>query len=206
MKQFKARASAAGILLTRDGVNSKTVQTYLQDWVKEQIYGYQKRIDNKYLSKGIDLEDEAIDFTVKALDLPFIMKNEKQFEDDFFTGTPDIILENEIIDIKSSWSCWTFPLFDTMFQASGKPYADFRNYYIQGQIYMHLTGRKLHSVVYCLLNTPEELISWEELHDYSQIDEKYRFRRIKFEYNPEVIEELQGLVLEAREYIENLTI
>jgi hypothetical protein len=90
---FKARASASGKLMTaprsKTETLSETTKTYVYEWLKESIYGIRKNINNKYLSKGLWLEDEAIDKTIELLDLSFAIKNDKFFEDDYFTGTPD---------------------------------------------------------------------------------------------------------------------
>ena len=113
---FKARASSSGKLMTaprlKTEILSETTKTYVKEWLTEQIYGFRKNINNKYLSKGLWLEDEAIDKTIELLDLSFAIKNEKSFEDDFFTGTPDLIVDGVVYDTKCSWDCFTFPLFE----------------------------------------------------------------------------------------------
>lgn len=203
---FKMRASQAGILFTRGGVKSKTVQSYLQDWIKEQIYGVKKEFTSKYTEKGNKVEDEAINYAIQVLDLPFVMKNEKHFENEFFTGTPDLILKNRVIDVKSSWDCFTFPLFETMsdkIKNDLEPYSDFRNYFYQGQVYMHLTEKLRHTVAYCLMNTPEELEK-ETAHDYSNVPSEFRIKEFSFNYMPERIKQFERLVLACREELKEL--
>ena len=104
-KSFKCRASAAGKLATnpraKTEVLSETTKTFAKEWLIEQIYGYRKEIKSKYLDKGNQLEDVGIDKAIEWLDLKFVLKNEKHFEDEFFTGTPDLILEDEIIELGS---------------------------------------------------------------------------------------------------------
>ena len=103
MKQFKIRCSAIGLIMATSKVKgqlSKTAQTYAQEWLKQEIYGRRKEISSKYLDKGNQLEDESIQFLVNNSDYGFIVKNEEHFENDFLTGTPDIILPQEIIDMK----------------------------------------------------------------------------------------------------------
>lgn len=198
MEQFKIRASAAGILMTnprsKGETMAKTVKSFLHDWIKESIYGQRKEISSKYISKGLEFEDMAIDKAIEWLDLPFALKNKQRFTDDFFTGEPDLILSDTVIDIKNSWDCWTFPLFENEI-----PTAD---YFFQVQVYMHLTGKKKASVVYVLLNTPETFNTPEI--DYSNVDVKYRIKSFNFEYQPDIIEELQKRVIFAREYINTL--
>lgn len=198
MKEFKARASSAGVLLTNHRLKSETmaetVKTYLQEWAKEQIYWVRKEIKSKYLEKGTVMEAEAIEKAIEWANLPFVVKNDEKFEDEFFTGTPDVIGDDFVVDTKCSWDCFSFPLFETDVPE--------RNYYAQLQVYMHLTGKKHAKLIYVLLNTPE-YITWEKPHDYSAIDPKYRVKVFEFDYDAELIAELQQRVINAREYINN---
>ena len=105
MKDFKIRASAAGKLATKSRSKSEalsqTTKSYLQEWAKQEIYGVRKDISSKYLDKGNAVEDDAIDYAAKELGWLFASKNDEYFEDENFCGTPDVILEDKIIDIKS---------------------------------------------------------------------------------------------------------
>lgn len=198
MEKFKIRASAAGVLMTNPRTKSetiaKTVKTFLHDWVKESIYGVRRDFSNKYTEKGLMYEGIAIEKAIEWLDLPFAIKNKKRYSDDFFTGEPDLVLRDSIIDIKCSWDCWTFPLFENEIPTD--------DYFYQVQVYMHLVGKKKASVIYVLLNTPETNNSLEI--DYSNVDKKYRIKRFDFDYQPEIIEELKKRVILARDYINNL--
>ena len=83
MQEYKCRASAAGNLMitprSKSELLSKTTQSYLETWMKEQIYGVKQNIKSRYLSKGTKLEDEAISLAVEYGIMPFTVKNEKQF-------------------------------------------------------------------------------------------------------------------------------
>lgn len=198
MEKFKIRASAAGMLMTdpkkKTDLIAKTVKTYIHDWLKEGIYGVKKEINSKYLDKGLMYEDMAIDKAIEWLDLPFALKNTERRTDEWFTGEPDLIVGDTVIDIKNSWSWETFPLFDNEIPTE--------NYYYQVQVYMYLWGLKKASVVYVLLNTPETYSTTEIIYD--NVDIKYRIKRYDFEFNPEVIEDLKKRVEVAREYINTL--
>lgn len=200
MEQFKCRASGAGQLMTNPRSKtediSATAKTFIQNWMKEAIYGVRKEISSKYLTKGLEQEDLAIDKAIEWLDLDFVLKNTERFTDEYFTGEPDIIIRKNgkpigIIDIKNSWDCFTFPLFEKEL-----PTID---YFYQVQIYMHLTGAKKASVVYVLLNTPATFNTLEI--DYSNVDIKKRIKRYDFEYNEEIIKDLQNRIINARKYI-----
>jgi hypothetical protein len=200
METFRVRASCAGKLLTdprnkKDELSQTTV-SYLQEWLKTLIYGVKKDISNKYLEKGIEKEDEAIDKAVEWLDLPFSLKNEKSFENEYFTGTPDLIVNDIVYDIKNSWDCFTFPLFEN--ECPNK------DYYAQLQVYMHLTGLKKAALVYVLLDTPETY-STPEI-KYDGIDKKYRIKRFDFDYDEELINKLIQRVKSAREYIKTIAV
>jgi hypothetical protein len=197
---FKCRASGGGALMTNPRTKSETLsettKTFAEDWLKESIYGIKKEINSKYLTKGVELEDEAIDKAIAWLDIPFAIKNEKFFEDEFFTGTPDLILEDEVLDIKNSWDAFTFPLFEKEIPTKA--------YYYQLQIYMHLTGKSKARLVYLLLNTPEKL-TYEPQQKYDNVDKKYRIKSFSIQYDSELIKEMQTRVETVREYINTLT-
>ena len=154
-----------------------------------------KEIKSKYLTKGLKLEDTAIDKAIEWLDLPFAIKNEKFFENEFFCGTPDLIVENIVYDIKCSWDCFTFPLFENEIPN--------KDYFYQLQVYMHLTGCKKAVLTYVLLNTPEEL-TYEEKHNYDNMDKKYRIKTFEIEYSEEVIADLKQRVTNVREYLKTI--
>ena len=161
------------------------------------------------------------------LDLGMVLKaNQESFEDEFFSGTPDLILPDEVIDIKNSWSSDTFPLFADEITNN--------LYRTQLQVYMHLTKKPKARLVYVLSNTPNYLvvedIKWrtldlrkngntlddEELaelaqetmakHNYDNIETKYRIKTFCLDYDPLAIEELQSRVEGAREYLKTIII
>lgn len=201
MELFKIRASAGGKITTNQKDKNALVAvgtvTYIHDWLKEQIYGIRKEVKSKYLIKGLNLEDTAIDKVIEWLDIPFTIKNEQTFEDDYFKGTPDLIVGDTVYDTKCSWDCFTFPLF-----ANDVPEKD---YFYQLQIYMHLTGTKKAVLCYVLLNTPEEL-TYETKHDYDELPKELRLKTFEFDYDPEVITDLQKRVENIREYIKLLNL
>ena len=212
MKQFKLRASAGGNMLTAKGAMSKaeTPKTFIKEWYITQITGKRKVINSKYLRRGIESENLAIERVDKDL-----VKNEQFFENDYFTGTPDIITDDTIIDVKCSWDAFTFPFFmkepPMMYEA-------------QLQIYMELTGKRKAKLCYCLENGTMEKINqlaWQKAKDegldepsienwdeadkdlnYDHLPEKLRIKSFDIEYNSEMVESLKESVEFAREYIE----
>ena len=152
MKQFKISPSQCGKIMTnarKKGELSKTTITYVDEWIKEQIYGRRKQLDNKYLDKGNDVENESIEYISEHLNIKGINKNEKTFDNEFMVGTPDVITTDTVIDMKNSWDCFTFPLLEK--EVPNK------DYFYQLQCYMALTGKKKAKLIYTLMNTPEDL-------------------------------------------------
>ena len=133
---------------------SETAKSYLRQWWIEEKYGRRKEISSKFLEKGLKNEESGIsllnDFFLKNGREIFLQKNEKSFEDDFLTGTPDLIFQKEVFDMKCSWDIFTFPHFAT--ECENKAYL----YQLQG--YMALTGLKKASLCYVLTDTPEPII------------------------------------------------
>jgi hypothetical protein len=219
---MKIRASQIGKLMTspktKGGVLSQTAKTYIQDLVKEEFLGIKKEISSKHTDKGIQQEDLAIEMASQVLNLPFALKNTEYFENEFIKGTPDLILEDEIIDIKCSWDGTTFPWFEDELPN--------KDYFWQLVGYCWLTGRSKARVVYCLVDTPEDIVqdeirrtSWKKFeidvteetenevrakHEFSHISENKRVRAYLIELNEANIEQVKEKLLHAREYYNDL--
>jgi len=211
LPEFKIRCSAIGQIMTNSrtkGQLSKTAQSYVETWIKEQIYKRRKVVTTKYMDKGNMVEDESISFAGRVLNAD-ISKNEQRYENELLVGTPDVITEDYVIDVKNSWDCFTFPLF-----YENVPNKD---YFYQAQGYMALTGLSHYKLIYTLLDTPDSLIerefkyaseldfdSFAKNYRYSEIDEAYRIRIFEIERDDDVIDAINGRVIECREYIKNL--
>jgi hypothetical protein len=193
-------------------------KTYCETWLKEQLYERKKEFTSKTTEKGNIVEDNSIDFIGEMLELGIVFKNEKHFEDEYMTGTPDIILPDLIIDAKNSWDCFTFPLFEKELPT--------KDYYWQAQGYMNLTGIDKYKVIYVISDTPENLIEKEvyfwcrnngynELDldvleqfkkkmTYSEIPNNLKIKVFDIEKNIEDIQKIKDKVLLCREYIDEL--
>lgn len=144
---------------TKGEVLSETTKTALRElWIKE-VYDRQKYdTANKYTDKGIMCEPDAMDLLQKVTG-KFYPKNLEQLENEYITGTPDIIISDlagakqHIIDIKCSWDIWTFAAVDEK--------SSYKSYYYQQLGYMWLTGVFSAELDYCLVNTPEEIMTNE---------------------------------------------
>jgi len=131
---------------------SETTKSYLMEIYVTEKYGRKKDISNKYIQKGLMVEDEAIKL-YSTIKLESYAKNELRLKNDFITGIPDLIGE-DVIDVKSSWDIFTF--FNTLNKDINS------DYYYQLQGYLALTRLKTAKLAYCLIDTPETLIDDEK--------------------------------------------
>jgi hypothetical protein len=222
MKDLKIRCSAIGKIMTnsrsKGEVLSATTKTYIKELVLEHKYGIKKEINSRYLDKGNQVEDMAIELAEQALDLGFVFKNELFFENDHLTGTPDIITDTLIVDVKSSWNGTTFPMFEDELPN--------KDYYWQLQGYMELTGKHNAIVAYCLVDTPEDIVldeirrvAWakKELepseeteqdvrsqHEFSHIPKDKRVKAFLVEKDEHAIWQIKERVEQCREYYTEL--
>lgn len=200
IKEFKIRCSAIGKIMTnprsKTETLSETCKSYLEEWLKQQIYGTRKEINSKYLTKGLEVEAAAADYYTTERGLGFILQNMDHFENDYFTGTPDLLLPDEVIEMKASWDCFTFPLFDN---------EPDKGYWMQANGYMHLTGKRKAKLVFTLQNTPEEL-EYNEPVSYDHLPSNLRIKEFEFNYDEEFINEVIERVKLCRDYIQSLII
>ena len=219
MKEFKIRCSQIGSIMAEGktkGTLGKTAETYLKNWMLEQVFNRKKEISSKYMEKGSIMEDESIDFISAFTGLPPLEKNQTFFEDDFMNGTPDIITESLLIEVKNSWDCFTFPYFD-----NSCPNSD---YYWQVHGYLHLTGKSAAKLIYVLSDTPlhliekecywhcqrngldfeDELPLWVAKMTYSDVLPDDKIRIFDIQRNDEDIQRIIERVKLCREFINNL--
>lgn len=212
------------LIAKRDGefVFGATAMSYISSvWLKNE-FNYEEPVVTPEMLKGLLCEDEAIGVLSRQLPGGFRVKNEDTFEDDWFTGTPDVIEDDVVNDLKCPWSLRTFV-------EAQKPDP---LYYAQGQVYMALTNRKRFRVVYVLVPTPFELVEEERKRFYfkfncdesnpaylkaveqvdamhnavSLIPEEKRIKVFEFERNEQYLETLRLRVEQARKVYESLSL
>jgi hypothetical protein len=203
---------------TKSETLSETAKSYIQDLFKERELGIYKEFSSRYTDKGLEMEDEAIQFASEVLNWEFVVKNEVRFNNEWLTGEPDINTDNLLADIKCSWSGSTFPLFDETLKN--------KDYYYQLQGYMMLTGHDTSELVYCLMNTPHQIVEdevrrqhWklnlidedlevrqavQEMHNFDQIPNNLRVKRFIVQKDEAVQEKIKERVEIAREYYNQL--
>lgn len=141
-----------------DVVLSDTAKVFLMDIYIKETTGRKTELENKYVKKGLQVEENAITL-YSRVKKSFFKKNETHLKNLFVMGTPDIFegesihTATKIPDIKSSWDIFTF------YRTFTKKLANI--YFWQIIAYMWLTGARKGSVAYCLVDTPEPLIQSE---------------------------------------------
>lgn len=216
---LKIRASSAGQIMTdprsKSELLSETTKSTLQEIFIAEKYGRYKDFSSDAIVKGLTNEEQAITQFCFMHDL-FLSKNIKHFENDFIKGTPDLITEDAVIDVKCSWDLFTFIKSDLT-----------KNYEYQLLCYMELTGKKKATLAYVLTDTPENLIQNEvrrimyqvkdaneqEVYEglkkqmtYNDIPDQDKIRLFHIEYDQEKLDKLYARIILCRGYYESLTL
>lgn len=201
-----------------------TAKSLVRDIWLRQEFGYEEPVMTPQLQKGLLCEQDSLRLVTQLLPSgEFRIKNRETYYDDDLTGTPDVVLKSDKIieDVKTSWTVKTF------WEANLDPL-----YYAQGQVYMELLGFKRFRLIYCLVDTPAELVLEEhkrfffkfgaddENPEYLNACEKLdrmhypsrvipagkRLKFFEFNHDPEFIAELRKRIKVAREYYDTLSL
>src|SRR5574343_43701 len=186
--------------LAKNAGLSESAKKVVEDEIRALYFGVREKISNKFMQKGIDCEQQSIDLLNNVefrLSKPYT-KNTERKSNQFITGECDIYdAETSLIrDIKTSWSLATFPLFATN--------ADDYEWQIRG--YMMLWDCDEASVDYCLVDTPEHLIGYEQrdLHIVSHIAPEKRVKSFVYERDLEKEERIKQRCEQLQEYYNQL--
>ena len=138
---------------------SATAQGVITDMVNSELYNTPLFISNKYLSKGIECEDDSIELFNNVF-FKSLVKNEERITNDFITGECDLIDGDTVIDIKTSWNLKTF----------AKQRSDTTCYEWQLRGYMWLYDKDKACTAHCLVDTPKDLCKYEpDAHEFGHI-------------------------------------
>lgn len=201
------RASETSKMMTSGTKIGETNKTWLKEKAIEQVIGYKKDISNKYMEKGTQVECESIELLNDVLFTDY-EKHEGRVNTEGFTGECDILENDHIRDIKSSWSIDTFPFFDEDAEKAVKK----SGYDWQVRVYMMLYGVDVAYVDYCLVSTPDDLIGWDdkEKHVVDHIELTKRVTTVKIERDEkiekQIIEKYQKCNELFETYVEQLKI
>ena len=196
---MKFRASQLGKLMTssrtKGEVLGQTAKSYIIQKAKEDFYDYKVELINKYLMKGIHQEQDSIDL-LNAVRFESYKKNEKREENEWLTGSCDIITEELIIDVKTSWSLETFP-------ATNYELKDLSLYEWQGRAYMWLYDMPTFELSYVMVSTADDLLSDYDsyaIHKVDHIDPAKRITSIRFERDKELEIQMAERLIEATKF------
>ncbi len=167
--EIRIHCSSLGKLLTEpkskqdkeDGNLSATAKTHLIEIYAQNLYNFRKELNNKYVTKGNEVEKEGIDALSLQVRYP-MEKNEEVFINEFLVGTPDVITKNMVFDVKSSFDWITF--------LSNVPSELDPMYVAQVNGYLDLLGYDTGYIAYVLLDTPESIRNKEKFYLLSSMD------------------------------------
>lgn len=217
-QNFRVHCSAIKSVMakaTKGRTISVGAETVAKRWIVEQLFNRPAlQVGSRYTRKGIEQESESIQLAGRVLGWFAPQKNETTYGDNWLVGTPDVVLKNEIVDIKTSWDIFTFPVFEQQADPA---------HVLQVQGYLSLTGKQQGSVVYCLADLQDELIeaeAWklaramnlQELeaevyekvqvyHTYKDVPESMRVLRFAFNRDEAVISEIRQRVEDIKDWI-----
>jgi hypothetical protein len=176
---MKWHPSSIGKIMTnarsKSEILSETAKSYIKSVAKQDFFGYNVDLNNKYVIKGQEQEQDSINL-LNAVRMTSYVKNDKRLINDIMTGECDILLDDHIIDIKTSWSLETFPAL----AEDGMN----KDYEWQLRAYMYLYDRPTSELIYCMVTTNDDLLSqWDNLslHRVDHIDPDKRITVIPFE-------------------------
>lgn len=154
----------------------KTMQTELRKIFRSEKYKRNFIFTNKYIQKGLQEEEAAISLYQKYRELKghkgLLIKNKERFFGEYLEGEPDLFdhpipeKRKEGFDTKCSWDLDTFPFIEDGLDDQ---------YECQNQTYMHITGLKKWTTVYCLVNASEDAVHKEKQKHYFALKHKGTF-------------------------------
>lgn len=173
---------------------SAGAKTYLDQIAKEFVYGYEKTFSSKFTEKGLMVENDSIEL-YNSVFFSSLNKNAERRDNEWITGECDIVEPTKIIDIKSAWSLDTFPV--TSVQAHDTDYE------WQGRAYMWLWDKPEFEVAWCLVDTPPDLIGYEDetLHYVSHLNPAMRVTTVRYQRDPAMEERIKAKTKVANAYI-----
>lgn len=175
---------------------TKGAKTHLRNIVKGLVLSYKKTISSRAMDKGTVCEDDSITLYNEVYFTNYV-KNEESRENEWIRGTCDVRdFGVKIQDYKTSKDKSTFPMLPDEIEIG--PYE------WQGRGYLMLYDEPLFELVYCLVQTPDELISdWDdyELHDVEDIEPEFRVTMLQFERDMEQEQLIKHKVTESRKYM-----
>jgi hypothetical protein len=195
---MKWHPSSLGKLMTTPKSKSENLsqgaKTYIRQVAKQDFFQYRVELDNKYINKGKDQEQDSIDL-LNAVRFTNYQKNDVRIEDEYMTGECDILADDRVIDVKTSWNLETWPA------TPGEAHDN--EYEWQGRAYLMLYEREIFELVFCMVTTKDEFLNqWEQidLHRVDHIAPEKRITSVIYERDLEKEELIREKLIFANEY------
>jgi hypothetical protein len=198
---LKIRASSLAEIMTdpkgKDETLSVGAKTAITKQAKEFIYGFDERFSSKYTEKGLLVEDRSIEL-LNSVTFSSHKKNAERKTNEWVTGEADIVAPDSIIDIKSSWSLSTFPVLSSQ--------GEDKTYEWQLRAYMMLWDLDQAQIAYCLVNTPDHLVGFEDkaLHQVDHIAPELRVTLVNYKRDKTLEDKIKFKVDEARKFYDQV--
>ena len=193
---MKWHPSQIGMLMTngraKDSIG-ETAKSYIKQCVKEDFYNYTTELNNKYIWKGREQELESINL-INSVRFTDYLKNEVTIENDYLIGTADIISEQKVIDVKTSWSLDTFP---ALIEDAINPLYEW-----QLRAYMMLYDKPTAELIYCMVTTWDEFLNEYEnlqLHRVDHINPEKRITALWYDRDEDIEVKMVARLKEASE-------
>lgn len=187
---FKIRCSQIGKIMGNAKVKgelSQTCKTYLHEW-----YGNDnEQIHSKYMDKGIEVENDLINFMADVLGYGMADKNTVRLHEEWIEGECDVVFPDCIVDVKASWNKTT--LHKQVLEGFDSDY----RWQLIG--YCHLYRKPKGILFFGLMNTPETDYSNEVIFEDLPPNERW----LAYEVTPTIdeINAIKDRVIKCREYL-----
>lgn len=195
---MKWHPSSLGKLMTSPKSKSENLsqgaKTYIRQVAKQDFFGYRVELDNKYINKGKDQEQDSIEL-LNAVRFTNYKKNDIRIENEYMTGECDILADDRVIDVKTSWNLETWPA------TPGEAHDN--DYEWQGRAYLMLYEREIFELVFCMVTTKDEFLNqWEQidLHRVDHISPEKRITSVIYERDLEKEQLIREKLIFANEY------
>jgi hypothetical protein len=202
MKNLLVRCSELKNLMTKSRSKkealSETTKSWIKEKVKEEFYGYRKKLDGDPINKGIDMEDLAIEM-LNEITFNSYKKNQERKTNSWLTGEADIVSKDTIEDIKCSFTLETFPAFaEDAYAAIKKAGYDWQ---LRG--YMLLWNKPKAKVQYCMVSTPDYIMKdWynKDIHKVDKHEPTTRLTTVGIHRDEKLEDEMLEQYALANEY------
>jgi hypothetical protein len=195
---MKWRPSQLGKLMTnsrsKSELLSETCKAEIRKIAKQDFYGYESELTTKPMIKGTQFEQDGIDL-LNEVRFTKYTKNTLRVTNELMTGCCDILLNDLIIDIKSSWSLETFPATPDEGESS--------DYEWQGRAYMWLYDRPSFELIYTMYDTDDDLLTpWDNrsIHKVKHIDPAKRITVLRYERDAQYEDLIKERLIHCSEY------